>query len=179
MTKAKTAAKNAANPASARAGTAVLPEGSVGTLVHAYRRQPHMKDDGTGKLTEQDVEVVCYGEKIKFRSNAEGHIVGLVRSEDALHRLVKEIPEAYIVYAGGDNVPEAPVTDVGTARPDGDFVLEKNTTTGKEFVKLDDMSDEELRDLADEAGLEDEQLPDALTGEALKRTIYNLLSTGS
>ena len=145
-----------------------------GVLVHAYRRVPHMVSDGAGRKVERDVEVVCCGEKIKFRSNEEGHVVGLVRTPEALHRLVKEIPEAYIVYKGGANVPEKTV-EAGPVRPVGAFVLESAGQDGPIYVVLDTMEDAALREFAIDAGIEAEELPEALTGEDLRRAIYNLL----
>lgn len=160
--------------AQAAAGIASAPEAAEGVLVHAYRRSPWMTDDGTGKLTEKDVEVVCHGEKVRFRSNEAGHIVGLVRTPAALNRLVKEIPEAYIVYQGGENVPEAK-KDTGPVRPEGAFILESNTTEGVKYAVLDEMDDDALRAFAKEAGIEDEQVPEVLKGDNLRRAIYNLL----
>jgi hypothetical protein len=137
-------------------------------VVHAYRRAPNL--DAEGK--EKDVEVQCYGEKIKFRSNAKGHIVGTVTTRSALDRLVKEIPEAYIVYADGDNVPERTVEQFH--KPVGEFVL----TNGKDSVVLDGMNDADLREFAATAGIDAENLPDVLTGDTLKRAIFNTLKTG-
>jgi hypothetical protein len=107
-----------------------------------------MVDNGRGELVEKDVEVVFDGEKVKFKSNDQGHIVGLVSNAATYNRLVNEIPEAYIPYAGGDNVPEKKV-DTGPVKPDGAFVLESGD--GEYFV-LDDKTDDELRAFAADAG---------------------------
>lgn len=134
--------------------------------VHAYRRLPHTNVEGK----ELDVEVVAAGEKIKFRSNENGHIVGLVTTPAAFERLVKEIPEAYIEYTGEMPERRAPLEP---QRPQGQFVL----VNGEQSLVLDEMSDEEVREFATgTAGLDAEQLPEVLTGETLKRAVHNLLT---
>lgn len=145
------------------------------TIVHAYRRVPHMVPGPNGVDVEKAVEVVACGEKIAFKSNEQGHIVGEVKTGEALHRLVKEIPEAYIVYAGGDNVPEKPAPGAGdiVTKPEGAFVLESGDGADKQYKVLDDLSDEALRAFAGEAGLED--FPEAVKGEDLRRAIFNQL----
>lgn len=140
-------------------------------IVHAYRRAPYMVSDNKGGLVEKDVEVVCHGEKIKFRSNEAGHIVGTVTSEPAYKRLVGEIPEAYIEYQGGENIPEARVEPAPEV-PAGDFVL----TNGKDSVVLDGMDDNELRAFALANGVD--EIHDSLSGDVLRRAIYNRLTTG-
>jgi hypothetical protein len=140
------------------------------TLVHAYRRQPHLNADGK----EIDVPVVFDGEKVLFKSNAAGHIVGLVQNEATFKRLVKEIPEAYIEYAGGENIPEKK-PETGPAAPLGEYVL----TNGTESKVLDDMTDVQLRDFAAQVGIEQEALPAVLTGDTLKKAIFNTLNTGA
>jgi hypothetical protein len=149
-------------------------------LVHAYRRLPHVvHNPRTGLDEERPVEVVFMGEKVKFMANPEGHIVGEVHTEATYNRLIKEIPEAYIPYRAGENVPEVRVLADEHKReekPDGQFVL---TSTGGDGVKqykvLDGMNDDELRAFAAECGLTEDQTPDVLEGEVLQRAIYNLL----
>jgi hypothetical protein len=159
--------------ASAAGSTDQAPEG---TWVHAYRRLPHMVigPGGVGEV-EKAVEVVACGEKIKFKSNEEGHIVGLVMTKEALHRLVVEIPEAYIVYKNGDNVPEkpAPGSEDIPKRPAGTFVLESGEGQDKEYLVLDTLDDTELRAFAKDTGLE--PFPDSVTGDNLRRAIFNML----
>jgi hypothetical protein len=144
------------------------------TLVHAYRRKPHMVPGPNGVEVEQEVEVVFDGERVKFKSNAEGHVVGLVSKEPTFLRLTKEIPEAYIAYQGGENVPAAP-PPAAPSKPAGVFVLQSGDG---EFKVLDDLSDEELRAFATEAGVEDDALPKVLVADDLRRAIYNLLTAG-
>jgi hypothetical protein len=143
-------------------------------LVHAYRRLPHMvmKND---KEVEVPVEVVCCGERIHFKSNDAGHIVAEVRTPEAYDRLTKEIPEAYIPYAGGENIPErksADDQDRNAQVVTGKFVL----VAGNESMVLDTLNDKQVREFAAENGLEEEQLPDVLTGDTLKQAVYNLLT---
>jgi hypothetical protein len=118
------------------------------TLVHAYRRQPHLNADGK----EIDVPVVFDGEKVLFKSNAAGHIVD----------------------AGGENIPEKK-PETGPAAPLGEYVL----TNGTESKVLDDMTDVQLRDFAAQVGIEQEALPAVLTGDTLKKAIFNTLNTGA
>lgn len=171
-------ARKSTAPAAAAAGSSFEPR-----LVHAYRRKPNLlPDPKTGQMMEVPVEVVFMGEKVKFASNEAGHIVGMVASKATYDRLVNEIPEAYIPYAGGDNLPAAPVLaaehKVEQGKPAGQFVLESTGANGKpEFKVLDDLSDEEVRAFATEIGIEDEQLPSVLEGETLKRALFNLLQT--
>lgn len=148
----------------------------AGTWVHAYRREADMVLGPNGQTTERHVEVVACGEKIKFKSNEEGHVIGLVRTAEALHRLVKEIPEAYIVYQNGDNVPEKTGTVIapGPQRPEGDFILESGEGDDKQYMVLDDLDDAALRTFAADAGLE--AFPEALVGDDLRRAIFNQLS---
>lgn len=143
--------------------------------VHAYRRLAHFEMDGTGKMVEKDVEVVCCGEKIKFRANDKGHIVGVVQGPDAFNRLVKEIPEAYIEYRDGDNIPEKADPNKAPEEPEGKYVL-KNGGTGETKI-LDDDSDEEVREFATSVGIEAEALPAALVGDDLKQAVVNLLKS--
>lgn len=140
-------------------------------IVHAYRREPHMVRGADDKTAEKDVEVVCQGERVKFRSNEAGHIVGTVTTEAAFKRLVGEIPEAYIEYQGGENIPERRI-EAKPEVPDGDFVL----TNGKESVVLDGMDDEQLRAFAQANAIN--ELHESLTGDTLRRAIYNTLTTG-
>lgn len=153
---------------------------TAGTLVHAYRRVPHMvaSPTGIGEI-ERHVEVKTRcGEKIKFLSNDEGHVVGLVKTESALRQLLDEIPEAYILYEGGENVPELPAPgslDKVSKRPEGDFVLEQGEGDEVQYTVLDPMSDEELRAFGASADIEAEAMPEALKGPTLRRAIYNLL----
>lgn len=145
-------------------------KGFAPTIVHAYRRLPHF--DANGK--ELPVVVNFGAEKVLFASNDAGHIVATVQNEDTFNRLTKEIPEAYIVYAGGENVPEKRLEPAPT-KPEGKFVL----TNGTDKMVLDDLDDIALREFAAGAGLEEEQLPGVLTGDTLKQAIYNLLTSGS
>lgn len=149
-------------------------------LVHAYRRQPHMRhNDRTGLSEEIPVEVVFSGEKVKFRSNDAGHIVGEVHSKETYDRLVKEIPEAYIPYTGGENIPAQRVLadeHKNEEKPEGQFVLTSKDAAGKPVYKvLDDLSDDQVRAFGKECGLEADALPEVLTGETLQRALYNLL----
>jgi hypothetical protein len=59
-------------------------------------------------------------------------------------------------------------------KPVGEFVL----TNGKDSVVLDGMNDADLREFAATAGIDAENLPDVLTGDTLKRAIFNTLKTG-
>jgi hypothetical protein len=127
--------------------------------------------NGEGK--ELDVEVVFQGEKVKFRSNEAGHIVGTVTNEATFNRLVKEIPEAYIEYAGGDNVPEK--RPEAAPEPKGKWVLTNGDTT----VILDDMDDDARRAFALQAGIDAEALPAVLEGDTLATAIFNTLNTGA
>lgn len=136
--------------------------------VHAYRRLPHMAGEPP---KEKDVEVVACGEKIMFHSNDKGHVVAEVKTAEAFDRLVKGIPEAYMEYTGETPERKAPAEP---QKPVGQFVL----TNGKDTMVLDPLTDEEVRGFAKEAGLEDEQLPEILTGDTLKQAVFNLLSTG-
>lgn len=138
-------------------------------IVHAYRRIPHLVGEPP---VEKAVEVIACGEKILFKSNDEGHVVATVKSSEAYDRLVKEIPEAYIEYQGGTNIPERK-SDI-PQRPVGAYVL----TNDEETVVLDDMTDEELRQFAAKVGIEAEALPDVLKGDTLKLAIFNTLNTG-
>jgi hypothetical protein len=156
------------NKQAAAAPTAPAPAG-YSKIVHAYRRLPYMVGE---PAKEQPVEVQCASEKILFKSNEAGHIVGTVTTPAAFQRLTEEIPEAYIEYAGGENIP-ARKTDEPVA-PVGEFIL----TNGTEVKVLDDLTDDELRAFAATAGLGNEQLPDVLTGDTLKKAIFNLLKTG-
>lgn len=135
-------------------------------IVHAYRREPHRNADGK----ELPVEVVAAGEKIKFHSNAAGHIVATVLTQAAFERLVKEIPEAYIEYQDGENVPERaqPADD---DKPEGKWVM----SNGKEFVVLDTMSDAQVREFAEAADLD---IHASLTGDALRQSVFNQCQTG-
>lgn len=179
MTKSTTAAQADA-PKNTRRGAS----GFEPTLVHAYRRQPHMVVGPDGRtMVEQAVQVVFEGEKVEFKSNERGHIVGLVSKEATFKRLTREIPEAYIPYGGGDNVPAPSARPLAAEhaneqRPDGEFVLESTDGEGKKQYKvLDGLGDAELREFGAECGLQPEQLPDVLTGETLARAIYQLLTT--
>jgi hypothetical protein len=136
-------------------------------IVHAYRREPHRNADGK----ELPVEVIAAGEKIKFHSNEAGHIVGTVLTQGAYERLTKEIPEAYIPYQDGENIPErrAPAEDDG--KPAGKWVL----SNGKAFVVLDTMSDAEVRDFAKAADLD---IHASLDGDALRQSVFNMCQTG-
>lgn len=164
-------------PTAAAAKTAFEPK-----LVHAYRRQPHlMPDPRTGLMVEVPVEVVFMGEKVQFASNEAGHIVALVANEATYKRLVNEIPEAYIPYAAGDNVPVVrilPAEHQNEQKPQGEFVLTATGVDGKpEYKVLDAMSDDEVRSFAKELHFEDEALPPVLVGDTLKRALFNLLQT--
>lgn len=167
------ATKNAAAKSTAKAADAAE---FTPRLVHAYRRVPHMvpAPGGLGEV-EKAVEVVFDGEKVVFKSNEAGHVVGLVNRASTFKRLTREIPEAYIEYAGGENVPAQikPIESDAPIKPDGEFVL----FNGTEYVVLDDQSDEEVREFAAAAGIEDEALPEVLVGEALKQAVVNLLQT--
>lgn len=172
----RTSATSTHNPAP-RGGPKPKPTAEIkgeGRMVHAYRRQAHMviKD---GKEVEAGVEVICAGERITFHSNEAGHVVAEVRTPEAYDRLTKEIPEAYIPYAGGDNVPDrmtASEEDEANRKIVGKWVL----VNGDRSVTLDDMTDAEVREFAAEVGLEDEQLPDVLSGDTLKLAVFNLLT---
>lgn len=149
------------------------------TVVHAFRRLPHMQDDGRGNMVEQAVLVEIPHEgktlRAKFKSNEEGHVVATIDHEVLFKRLVEGIPEAYIPYQGGDNVPAIPAAGDGdkpAKRPDGAFVLQSSDGT---FMVLDDMADADLRTFAKDADIEAEALPEALTGDTLRRAIFNLL----
>lgn len=175
--------------ATAKTKTAAAPAAAAGAVagdftpvvVHAYRRQPHIAPNAKGEMVEHAVVVEFGGEKVKFLANEDGHVVGTVASKAMFDRLVKGIPEAYIVYAGGNNLPTGPVPGTLAAKeavrkPEGQFVL----SNGDEFVVLDDMDDEDVRDFAlDVAGLEPEQVPDVLQGESLKQAVFNLLQATS
>lgn len=166
-------ASAAAAAAASGAGESKTATGFQPTMVHAYRRQPHFVD---GK--EQDVVVECHGEKVKFRANDEGHVVAIVKTERAFKRLTEEIPEAYIPYANGEVNVTAVIQnpDARPSKPAGDFVLEGGD--GK-FVVLDGQSDEDLRTFALEAaGLTENELPLALTGDTLRRAIFANLTGG-
>lgn len=153
--------------------TSRKPKGFEPRIVHAYRREPHMVLNlATGQSVERDVEVVCCGERVKFRANDMGHVVATVTTQEAYKRLVEEIPEAYIEYQGGENIPEKRVEPAPEV-PLGDFVL----TNGKQSVVLDHLEDEQLRDFARVNGFAD-QLHDSLTGDTLRRAIYNIATTG-
>jgi hypothetical protein len=140
-------------------------------IVHAYRREPYLVRGADDKHTEKDVEVVCCGERVKFRSNEAGHIVATVTTEAAFKRLVNEIPEAYIEYDGGENIPEKKI-EAKPEEPKGAFVL----SNGEKFIVLDGMDDEALRAFAKTNALDD--FPEILTGDTLRRAIYNTLTTG-
>lgn len=142
-------------------------------FVHAYRRVPHLVPGPGDTMIEKAVEVVFDGEKVSFKSNEAGHVVGLVSKESVFRRLTREIPEAYIEYRGGDNVPEPVKAAPVPQAPPGEFVL----SNGSEFVVLDEMDDAEVRDFAAEAGIDGEQLPEVLEGDALKQAVVNLLKT--
>lgn len=135
-------------------------------IVHAYRRGAHTDLEGK----EHEVIVACNGETIKFRTNASGHVVGKVTTKAAFDRLTKEIPEAYIEYKGGENVPTERVVAPADKEPDGQFIL----VNGANKLVLDDLSDDELREFAEKNALEVH--PD-LTGEALMRAIFNQCQT--
>lgn len=146
------------------------------TLVHAYRRKPHLElNTRTGLDEEKPVVVEFKGEKAVFQTNEQDHIVALVSSQALFDRLTKEIPEAYIPYDGGDNVPTERVLGAehqGESVPDGKYVLRN----GDEFVVLDDMSDDDVRVFAiDTAGIESDALPAALAGDTLKLAVFNQL----
>lgn len=134
-------------------------------LVHAYRREPHLNAD----KKEVEVVVQTQGETIKFHSNAAGHVVGLVHTQAAFDRLTKEIPEAYIEYKAGENIPERAVD--AKPEPEGKFVL----VNGANKIILDDLADEVLRDFAKSNGITD--LHPDLCGEALQQAIYNVFQT--
>jgi hypothetical protein len=154
--------------------TADLP--GKGKFVHAYRRERNMVMRNE-KLVEEPVEVILFGERIRFQANEHGHIVAEVRTPDAYDRLVKEIPEAYIPYEGGQNVPDKLTADELDAKnqvPQGKYVL----TNGAKSVVLDKMPDAKVREFAKAAGLTDDQLPDVLTGETLQLAVYNLITGG-
>lgn len=152
-------------------------------MVHAYRRQPHLvHNPRTGLEEEKPVEVVFMGEKVLFRSNEAGHVVAEVKNPATYDRLTKEIPEAYIPYAGGENLPTAPIVNAEhrhekKEKPEGVFVLESANAAGEPIYKvLDGMSDDELRAFGKTVGLGEEDLPDVLSGETLMRAIYNRLA---
>ncbi len=179
---ASTAAPSASAPAAATT-EAVTERPEWPKLVHAYRRQPHLvHNPRTGLEEEKAVEVVFMGEKVLFRSNEAGHVVAEVKNEATYKRLTQEIPEAYIPYAGGENLPAAPIVNAEhrheqKARPEGVFVLESADAKGEPIYKvLDGMSDDELRAFGKTVALTDEDLPDVLAGETLMRAIYNRLA---
>lgn len=151
MTAAKTGAKRDFDP----------------KIVHAYRREPYLDPENK----ERPVEVIAAGEKIKFHSNAAGHIVGTVLTQAAYERLVKEIPEAYIDYAEGQNVPAKRTAADDEARPEGKWVM----SNGKDFVVLDTMSDAQVREFAEAADLD---IHASLTGDALRQSVFNQCQTG-
>lgn len=177
-TTATAAAPSVKTPTAAAAAKA----GDTLVLVHAYRRKPHMvlAKDGVGHV-EGDVEVDVPGVgKAKFRSNDDGHIIGECPSALAAH-LTSKIPEAYIVYDGGENVPVGLIPGTlaakeAQAKPEGKFVL----SNGEDFVVLDGMDDAEVREFAlDVAKLEPDAVPDVLKGDSLKQAVFNLLQATS
>jgi hypothetical protein len=148
------------------------------TVVHAYRRQPHLEfNPRTNLHEEKGVEVEFKGEKALFKSNDAGHVVAEIKTEALFKRLVDDIPEAYIAYQGGENLPTERVLaseHKQEVKPKGAYVLQN----GDEYVVLDTMDDEAVRDFAtDTAGIEPEALPAVLTGEALKKAVFNQLKT--
>lgn len=166
-----TASAPAAAPAAAKAQPAKS-GGFKPRLVHAYRREAHFALNKKGENVEHPVEVdvgpAHGGEKIKFMANDEGHVVGTVTTQAAFDRLTKGIPEAYIAYAGGDNVP-----DKGTnfaPQVTGKFVL----TNGDKTLVLDDLNDENLKEFAKQNDVEVH--PD-LVGDDLRQAIYNRFQT--
>lgn len=143
------------------------PKAAAGArVVHAYRREPIFDEKGK----EQPVEVSAHGETIKFTANAEGHVVATVKSEELFKHLTKNIPEAYIEYKDGKNVPER--VKPGQEEPVvGKFVLRN----GDQTLTLDDLDDAALKAFAESNAL---QLHESLEGDDLRQAIFNRFQTG-
>lgn len=147
---------------------------SFSKIVHAYRRTPEQLVHPGPNNTEvkKHVEVHIFGQKVKFLDNEAGHVVATVTDPEVFDHLTKTIPEAYVEYRDGDNVPERTSEVSAKAnKPAGKFVL----TNGSETKVLDAMSDAELREFAKAAGIEDEALPNILSGDTLRGAIFNTL----
>ena len=146
-------------------------------LVHAYRRLPHTRvDKTTGLEKEVPVEVVFNGEKVYFISNERGHIVGLVKTWETFNRLTKEIPEAYIPYAGGENIPErksADDLDRANQVVVGTYVL-KDSESGDVLV-LDVKDDAWLRAFLESNDVTD--IHESLSGDTLRQAVVNRFKT--
>ncbi len=140
-------------------------------MVHAYRRTPYMLPDKvTGLEKEHAVPVTFMGETVKFMSNDEGHVVGLVKTKALFDRLTKEIAEAYIPYKNGENVPERKVEEPANKKPQGDFVLQNSDG---QFVVLDTMEEADLRKFVRDNG--GEELPE-LELPVLRQAVFNIFS---
>ena len=163
MSKSKTDAALRANAEANMPRTSARPE-PFSRVVHAYRREPMMVGD-----KEVPVPVEVDGEKALFRSNEEGHVVATVTSEAMYNRLVKGIPEAYVVYQDGKNIPER--VKPGAAEPEvGKFVL----LNGDNKMVLDDLNDEQLREFAK---ANDVQVHESIEGDDLRQAIFNRFQT--
>jgi len=135
------------------------------TLVHAYRREPYKDMEGK----EKPVEVVAQGEKVAFASNSKGHIVGLVTTKALYDHLIKNIPEGYIPYMDGENIPERGTFDE-PAKTTGKYVL----TNGKKQLILDDMSEDDLKEFAEANEL---NIHASVAGDDLRQAIVNHFKT--
>lgn len=142
-------------------------DGTFSKVVHAYRRTANMVGDPPKEIA---VEVEFGGHRTKFHSNEHGHVVGTVTDESVFKRLVKGIPEAYIEYDGGENLPAR--VKPGLEEPEvGKFVL----VNGDNKMRLDDLNDEELQEFAKANGL---VVHESLSGDDLRQAIFNSFQTG-